>query len=91
MDCPLKKTDKQKYKVICHSIREDGAYIEAGENDNLIVEKLIKSDNTLGVLGFSFLDQNSDRLQGAFIDGVEPTLRPLPSPTTHCRVPYIFM
>jgi phosphate transport system substrate-binding protein len=69
----LKTSDKKRYKVICHSIREDGAYIEAGENDNLIVEKLIKSDNTLGVFGFSFLDQNSDRLQGAFIDGVQPT------------------
>lgn len=69
----LKKTDRDRYKTICHRIREDGAYIEAGENDNLIVEKLIKSDNTLGVLGFSFLDQNSDRLQGAFIDGVQPT------------------
>jgi len=69
----LKKSDKKKYKEICHSIREDGAYIEAGENDNLIVERLIKSDNTIGVLGFSFLDQNSDRLQGAFIDGVQPT------------------
>nr|WP_319394609.1 substrate-binding domain-containing protein [uncultured Desulfobacter sp.] len=69
----LKKSDKKRYKEICHSIREDGAYIEAGENDNLIVEKLIRSDNTLGVFGFSFLDQNSDRIQGAPIDRVPPT------------------
>lgn len=69
----LKKIDKKKYKVICDTIREDGAYIEAGENDNLIVEKLIKAPDALGVLGFSFLDQNSDKIQGAFIDGVQPT------------------
>jgi phosphate transport system substrate-binding protein len=55
------------------SIREDGAYIEAGENDNLIVSKLEANPNAVGVFGFSFLDQNSDKLQGAIVDGVEPT------------------
>ncbi len=54
------------------TIREDGAFIEAGENDNLIVSKLEANPNALGVFGFSFLDQNSDALQGATIDGVEP-------------------
>ncbi len=54
------------------SIREDGAYIEAGENDNLIVSKLEANPNALGIFGFSFLDQNSDALQGSLIDGVEP-------------------
>ncbi|NNK77140.1 MAG: PstS family phosphate ABC transporter substrate-binding protein [Litoreibacter sp.] len=54
------------------SIREDGAYIEAGENDNLIVSKLEANPNAVGVFGFSFLDQNSDALQGATVDGVEP-------------------
>ncbi len=54
------------------SIREDGAFIEAGENDNLIVSKLEANPNALGVFGFSFLDQNSDVLQGATVDGVEP-------------------
>lgn len=54
------------------SIREDGAYVEAGENDNLIVSKLEANPNALGVFGFSFLDQNSDALQGAEVDGVEP-------------------
>jgi len=67
----MKKTDKSKYKSICHSIREDGAYIEAGENDNLIVQKLEKNSDALGVFGFSFLDQNSDKVKGASIDGVE--------------------
>ncbi len=65
----IKKTDKQEYKAICHSIREDGSYIEAGENDNLIVEKLEKNPKALGIFGFSFLDQNADKVQGAIIDG----------------------
>ncbi|MHA1127630.1 MAG: substrate-binding domain-containing protein, partial [Alphaproteobacteria bacterium] len=55
------------------SIREDGVFVEAGENDNLIVSKLEANPNALGVFGFSFLDQNSDVIKGAFIDGVEPT------------------
>jgi len=69
----LKKTDKKRYKVICHTIREDGGFIEAGENDNLIVDKLSKSPEALGIFGFSFLDQNTDKIQGSFIDGVQPT------------------
>lgn len=67
----LKKTDKSKYKGICHGIREDGAYVEAGENDNLIVQKLEANPNALGIFGFSFLDQNGDKVKGAKIDGVE--------------------
>lgn len=55
------------------AIREDGVFVEAGENDNLIVSKLEANPNALGVFGFSFLDQNSDVIKGAFIDGVEPT------------------
>ncbi|RLA46536.1 MAG: phosphate ABC transporter substrate-binding protein [Gammaproteobacteria bacterium] len=69
----LKKQDKSKYKKICHTIREDGAYIEAGENDNLIVQKLNANPNAMGVFGFSFLDQNSDIVQGSSIEGVAPT------------------
>ncbi|MEM9434181.1 MAG: PstS family phosphate ABC transporter substrate-binding protein [Pseudomonadota bacterium] len=55
------------------SIREDGVYIESGENDNLIVSKLEANPNAVGVFGFSFLDQNADKLQGSMVDGVEPT------------------
>ena len=55
------------------TVREDGAYVEAGENDNLIVSKLEANPNALGVFGFSFLDQNADALKGAIIDDVEPT------------------
>lgn len=69
----LKKSDKSKYKAICHELREDGAYIEAGENDNLIVQKLDSNPAALGIFGFSFLDQNSDKVQGSIIDGAEPT------------------
>ena len=69
----MKKTDKSAYKAICHTIREDGAYIEAGENDNLIVQKLEANPAALGIFGFSFLDQNADKVQGANIESVEPT------------------
>jgi phosphate transport system substrate-binding protein len=68
----LKKKDKSAYKGICHTIREDGRYIEAGENDNLIVQKLNANPAALGVFGFSFLDQNADKVQGALIESVEP-------------------
>lgn len=69
----MKKTDKSAYKALCHTIREDGAYIEAGENDNLIVQKLEANPAALGIFGFSFLDQNADKVQGANIESVEPT------------------
>tara|TARA_B100000965_G_C19523562_1_gene727675 strand:- start:8 stop:1048 length:1041 start_codon:yes stop_codon:yes gene_type:complete len=69
----MKKTDKKKYKAICHSIREDGAYVEAGENDVLIVRKLEANPKAFGVFGYSFLDQNADKIQGSLIDGKAPT------------------
>ena len=68
----MKKEDTKAYKAVCHSIREDGAYVEAGENDNLIVQKLETDPGAFGVFGFSFLDQNMDKLQGSIIDGVAP-------------------
>ncbi len=69
----MKKQDKRAYKTLCHTIREDGHYIEAGENDNLIVQKLDANPNALGVFGFSFLDQNADKVQGSLIEGQVPT------------------
>ena len=69
----MKKKDKKKYKSVCHTVREDGAYVEAGENDNLIVQKLEANPNAVGIFGFSFLDQNMDKIQGSFVDGVQPT------------------
>lgn len=69
----LKKTDKARYKEICNIVREDGAFIEAGENDNLIVQKLNSNPNALGIFGFSFLDQNLDKVQASTIDGQSPS------------------
>ena len=68
----LAKTDNAKFKEVCQTIREDGAYVEAGENDNLIVQKLEANPDALGVFGFSFLDQNSDKVQGSMVNGVAP-------------------
>jgi phosphate transport system substrate-binding protein len=69
----LKNSDGDRYKAICHTIREDGAFVEAGENDNLIVQKLEANPNAFGIFGFSFLDQNTEKVKGARVDGVEPT------------------
>ncbi len=68
----MKNSDKNTYKVVCHSIREDGAYVEAGENDNLIIRKLEADTNAFGVFGFSFLDQNQDKVQGSLVNDVSP-------------------
>jgi phosphate transport system substrate-binding protein len=69
----MKKTDKNGYKALCHTMREDGKFVEVGENDNLIVTKLNHNKSALGIFGFSFLDQNSDSVQGATVDGQAPT------------------
>ncbi len=69
----LKKSDSNAFKSICHTIREDGAFVEAGENDNLIVQKLEANPNAFGIFGFSFLDQNSEKVKGAKVDGHKPT------------------
>ncbi|WP_417517066.1 PstS family phosphate ABC transporter substrate-binding protein [Minwuia sp.] len=68
----LKKSDKSTYKARCHAIREDGAFVDAGENDNLIVQKLVANPDALGIFGFSFLDQNGDKVQGSTVDGTPP-------------------
>jgi phosphate transport system substrate-binding protein len=75
----LKKSDKDKHKAVCHGIREDGAYIEAGENDNLIVQKLVANPKAIGIFGYSFLDQNADKIEGLKINGVEPTYETISS------------
>lgn len=68
----LSKEDGKKFQKVFSSIREDGAYVEAGENDNLIVQKLGANPNALGIFGFSFLDQNTDKVQGAYVEGHPP-------------------
>ena len=69
----LKKADEAKHKEICTKVREDGAFVEAGENDNLIVQKVAQDPNTLGVLGYSFLEENADKVSPVQINGVSPT------------------
>ncbi|HEY0165212.1 MAG TPA: substrate-binding domain-containing protein, partial [Sphingomicrobium sp.] len=69
----LKKSDEAKFKAICTAVRTDGAFIEAGENDNLIVQKLSANSGTVGIFGYSFLEENTARLKGVAINGVQPT------------------
>jgi phosphate transport system substrate-binding protein len=69
----LKKADAKAFEKAWKSLREDGAYIEAGENDNVIVAKLEANKNAFGIFGYSFLEENSAKLRGVALDGVEPT------------------
>jgi phosphate transport system substrate-binding protein len=69
----LRETDFDRYRALCHTIREDGAFVEAGENDNFIVQKLEANPRAFGIFGFSFLDQNPEKVKGASIDGIVPT------------------
>ncbi len=69
----LKALEGDAKKAACQSIREDGGYVEAGENDNLIVQKLESNPAAFGIFGYSYLEQNADKLQGAKIEGVVPT------------------
>ncbi|MEE9381652.1 MAG: substrate-binding domain-containing protein [Hyphomonadaceae bacterium] len=69
----LKVSDKPQFKLRAHTIRTDGAWIDSGENDTAIVQTLIKNPTSVGVFGYSFLEQNLDRVKGANVDGVTPT------------------
>ncbi len=69
----LESDEPQSFRSLCHPVREDGAYVEAGENDNLVVQKLQANPSAYGVLGFSFLDQNASRVKAAMVDGQRPT------------------
>ena len=75
----LKKKNKNLYKSQCRGIREDGAYVEAGENDNLIIEKLVADPSALGVFGYSFLDQNKDKVKAAKVNNVFPKFEAISS------------
>lgn len=65
----IENMEKNDFKTTCHTLREDGAYIEVGENDNLIVQKLDSNPDALGIFGYSFLEQNEDMVQSSIIDG----------------------
>jgi phosphate transport system substrate-binding protein len=69
----LKKADAKAFETVWKSVREDGAYIDAGENDNLIVQKLEANPQAVGIFGYSFLEENAAKIKGAAIDGVVPT------------------
>jgi phosphate transport system substrate-binding protein len=75
----LKKSDETKFKAICTGLRTDGAYIEAGENDNLIVQKLGANPGTLGIFGYSFLEENAGTIKGVAVNGVQPTYQTISS------------
>jgi phosphate transport system substrate-binding protein len=69
----LKASDSDRHKDICTKIREDGAFVEAGENDNLLVQKVAGNPGALGVLGYSFLEANADTLKAVPLNGIAPT------------------
>ena len=69
----LKKADEAKHKDICTKVREDGLYVEAGENDNLLVQKVSADPGAIGVLGYSFLEENADKVKPVQLAGVAPT------------------
>ena len=69
----LKESDEAKHKDLCTKVREDGAFVEAGENDNLLVQKVSADPGTIGILGYSFLEENADKVSPVQINGVSPT------------------
>jgi phosphate transport system substrate-binding protein len=79
-----------EYRAACHTLREDGRYIDAGENDNLIVQKLEANPRALGIFGYSFLEQNGDKVQGARIDGVAPEFDSIADSTYPIARPLFF-
>ena len=69
----LKESDADRHRTLCTQLREDGAFIEAGENDNLLVQRVAENQGAVGILGYSFLEENTDRVRGIPIEGVTPT------------------
>jgi len=86
----IKALEGDAKKAACQSIREDGAFVEAGENDNLIVQKLEANPAALGIFGFSFLDQNADKIQGSAMDGVTPTFETIADGSYEVSRPLFF-
>lgn len=69
----LKKADEKKWNEVCSRMRQDGPFVEAGENDNLIVQRLESDANAVGIFGYSFLYENSDKLKAVKVNGIDPT------------------
>ena len=68
----LKDSDKDKFDQLCTEVRGDGAYVDQGEQDNLIVQKIEGNPKSVGIFGYSYLEENADRLTGLTVNGVEP-------------------
>jgi phosphate transport system substrate-binding protein len=75
----LKDVQEERFKKVCDSVREDGAYVEAGENDNLIVQKLEANPSAVGIFGYSYLEENEDKLAGSILEGVSPVFETIAS------------
>jgi phosphate transport system substrate-binding protein len=86
----IKDKDEDKFKQICYTIREDGRFIEAGENDNLIVQKLKANKTAVGIFGYSFLEENTDAIQGSVVGGVAATFENISSGTYPIARPLFF-
>ena len=69
----LKESNSDQHKSTCTKIREDGAYVEAGENDNLLVQKVAQNPGTVGILGYSFMEENAASVRGIPLNGIAPT------------------
>lgn len=69
----LAETDEDRHAQVCTEVRSDGAYVDQGEQDNLIVQKIGNNPNAVGVFGYSYLEENAGRVQGLPMNGVEPT------------------
>jgi phosphate transport system substrate-binding protein len=83
----LKKSDAKRWDDVCSRMRQDGPFIEAGENDNLIVQRIEADQNAIGIFGYSFLYENMDKLKGVKVDGVEPTFETIADNEYHIARP----
>ncbi|MBA3675797.1 MAG: substrate-binding domain-containing protein [Sphingosinicella sp.] len=75
----LKKSNEAKFKAICTGVREDEAFIQAGENDNLIVQKIAATPGAVGIFGYSYLEENANKLKGISINGIGPSYNSIAS------------
>ena len=75
----LAETDEDRFEALAHTLREDGAWVDSGENDNAIVQTLTRTPGSTGVFGYSFLEQNSDTVKAHAVNGVMPTLETIAS------------
>ena len=69
----LKDSNEDEYRQICTEVRDDGGYVDQGEQDNLIVQKIVGNPRAVGVFGYSYMEENADRVQGLPMNGVQPT------------------